>query len=185
MKKSLIAAAIAIAFGLPFASAQAMSEGDYKGQQDRIGAEYRAAQQKCNSLSGNARDICVAQAKGNEKVATAELGARRDNYTAEARHKVRVTKAEAVHDVAKEKCDDLAGNARDVCVKDARAVLTRAKAEAEADRKASTTSQASREKVANVTREADYDAAVERCDRYAGEAKSRCVADTKARFGVK
>lgn len=185
MKKSLIAAAITIAFGLPIASAQAMSDGEYKGQQDKIGAEYRAAQQKCNSLSGNAKDICTAEAKGSEKVATAELKARRDNFTPEARHKVRVTKAEAVHDVAKEKCDDLAGNAKDVCVKDAKAALTRAKAEADADRKASTTSQASREKVANVTREADYDAAVERCDSYAGEAKTRCVTDTKARFGVK
>lgn len=110
MHKSLITAAITIAFGLPVASAQAMSEVDYKGQQVLIGTEYRAAQQKCKSLSGNARDICAAEAKGNEKVATAELGARRDNYTAEARHKVRIAKAEAAHDAAKEKCDDPAGN---------------------------------------------------------------------------
>lgn len=185
MNKTMIAAAVTIAFGLPVASAQAMSDGEYKGQQDKIGADYRAAQQKCNSLSGNAKDICVAEAKGNEKVATAELGARRDNYTAQARHKVRVAKAEAMHNVAREKCDDLAGNAKDVCVKDAKAALTRAKAEAEADRKASTTSQASREKVGNVTRDAEYSAAVERCDTYAGEAKTRCVADTKARFGMK
>lgn len=184
MNKSLIPVALALAFGLPVA-AQAMSEGDYKGQQDKIGAEYRAAQQKCNSLSGNAKDVCKAQAKGVEKVATAELGARRDNYTAEARHKLRIAKAETTHDIAREKCDDLAGNAKDVCVKDAKAALTRAKAEADSDRKASQTSQASREKVAHVTREADYDAAVERCDTYAGEAKNRCVADTKARFGMK
>lgn len=153
----MIAAAIAIAFGLPVTSAQAMSDGDYKGQKERIGAEYRAAQQKCNSLSGNAKDVCVAQAKGTEKVAKAELDARRDNYTIEARHQVRIAKAEATNDVAKEKCDDLAGNAKDVCVKDARAALTRAKAEADADRKASETSQTSREKVATVTRGADYD----------------------------
>lgn len=184
MNKSLTAAALAAAFGLPF-SAQAMSGGDYKSQQNRIGAEYRAAQQKCNSLSGNAKDICVAQAKGAEKVATAELSARRDNYTAAARHKVRITKAETTHDVAREKCDDLAGNAKDVCVKDAKATLTRAKAEADSDRKAGETAQASREKVAKVTREADYEAAVERCDTFAGEAKTRCVVETKARFGVK
>lgn len=184
MNKSLITVALALAFGLPV-TAQAMSEGDYKGQQDKIGAEHRAARQKCNSLSGNARDVCKAQAKGDEKIATAELGARRDNYTAEARHKVRIAKAEATHDVAREKCDDLAGNAKDVCIKDAKAALTRTKAEADADRKASASSQASREKVANVTREADYNAAVERCDTYAGEAKTRCVAETKARFGMK
>lgn len=185
MNKTMIAAAMTIAFGLPLASAQAMSDGDYKGQKERIGAEYRAAQQKCNSLSGNAKDICVAEAKGTEKVAKAELDARHDNFTAKARHEVRIAKAEAAHDVAKEKCDDLAGNAKDVCVKDAKATLTRSKAEADADRKASDTSQSSREKVASVTRDADYGAAVERCDTYAGEAKTRCVADTKARFGMK
>jgi len=185
MNKTMIAATIALAFGLPIASAQAMSDGDYRGQKERISAEYRAAQQKCNNLSGNAREVCEAQAKGTENVAKAELDARRDNYTTEARHDVRIAKAEATHAVATEKCDDLAGNAKDVCVKDARAALTRAKADANADRKASVTAHSSRGKVATVTRSADYDAAVERCDTSAGETKSRCVADTKARFGLK
>ncbi len=184
MNNKLMIAALVAAFGLPVA-AHAMSDGDYKGQRDRINAESRAALQKCNSLSGNAKDICKAEAEGRENVAKAELEARRDNYTAKARHAVRIAKAEAIHEVAREKCDDLAGNAKDVCVKDAKAALTRAKAEADADRKASETSQASREKVADATRSADYDAAVERCDGYAGEAKTRCVADTKARFGMK
>lgn len=184
MTSTLISAVIAIALGLPV-TAHAISNGDYDGQRERIGAQLRASLQKCNSLSGNAKDICVAQAKGTEKVAKAELEARRDNFTAKARYDVRIAKAEAAHDVAGEKCDDLAGNARDICVKDARAALTRSKAEANADRKAIESSQASREKVARVTREADYDAAVERCDAYAGDAKSRCVAETRARFGLK
>jgi hypothetical protein len=176
--------AVVIALGLPVA-AHAFSSSDYKNMTERIDAQYRSDQQKCDDLAGNAKDICLSQAKGTEKVAKAELDARRENYTAQARYDLRLAKAEATHDVAKEKCDDKAGNAKDVCIKDARAALTRTKAEAGADRKASKTSQASREKVANVTREADYDAAVERCDTYAGEEKNRCVADTKARFGVK
>lgn len=184
MSNKLIIIAFAAAFGLP-AAAHALSDGDYKGQQERISAQYRADQQKCNNLSGNAKDICVEQAKGTEKIAKAELDARRNNYTAETRYDLRLAKAEATHDIAREKCDDLTGNAKDVCVKDARAALTRTKAEAGADRKASQTSQASREKVSNVTRNAEYDAAVERCDAYAGDAKTRCVADTKARFGMK
>ena len=32
-------------------------------------------------------------------------------------------KADAEYDVAKERCDDLAGNAKDVCQKDAKAAL--------------------------------------------------------------
>lgn len=183
MTSKLITAAIAITLGMPVA--HAISSGDYDGQRERIGSQLRASLQKCNSLSGNAKDICVAEAKGTEKIAKAELEARRDNFTAKARYEMRIAKAEAAHDIASEKCDDLAGNAKDVCVKDARAALIRTKAEAGADRKAVESSQASREKVAKVTREADYDAAVERCDAYSGDAKNRCVAETKARFGLK
>ncbi len=184
MTSKLIGAAIAVALGLPVA-AHAMSSGDYDSQKERIGSQLQASLQKCDKLSGNAEDICVARTKGAEKVAKAELDARRANYTAKARHEMRIAKAEAIHEVAVEKCDDMAGNAKDVCVKEARAALTRSKAQADADRKASETSKASRENVAEVTREADYEAAVERCDSYSGEAKSRCVADTKARFGLK
>lgn len=32
--------------------------------------------------------------------------------------------------------------------------------------------------------EADYKAAKERCDTFAGDAKERCIADAKARFGI-
>jgi hypothetical protein len=39
-----------------------------------------------------------------------------------------------MYDVAKEKCDDLSGNAKDVCVKDAKAAQAKAKAEAKDDR---------------------------------------------------
>lgn len=184
MTNQLMISAVVVALGFPVA-AHALSNGDYKNMHERIDAQYRSDQQKCNDLAGNTKDVCLTQAKGTEKVAKAELDARRENYTAQARYDLRLAKAEATHEIAKEKCDDKAGNAKDVCMKDARAALTRTKTEAGADRKASETSQASREKVANVTREADYDAAVERCDTYAGEAKTRCVADTKARFGVK
>jgi hypothetical protein len=182
MIRQLMTVTLALAFSAPFV-AHAQSDADLKNQEKQIEAQYRADQKKCTDLAGNAKDICVAQAKGSEKVAKAELQARRDNYTAEARHDLRLAKAEAAHDVAKEKCDEMAGNTKDVCLKDALAAFTRAKAEARADRKASETSKNSRDQVANTTRNAEYDAAVERCDKYAGETKSRCVADTKARFG--
>ena len=41
-----------------------------------------------------------------------------------------IKKADAEYDVAKEKCDDLAGNAKDVCVKDAKAAREKAKTSA-------------------------------------------------------
>ena len=41
-----------------------------------------------------------------------------------------IAKAEAEYAVAKERCDDQAGNAKDVCVKEAKSAQTAAKANA-------------------------------------------------------
>ena len=48
---------------------------------------------------------------------------------------------EATYDVAKEKCDELSGNSKDVCVKEANAALVKAKADAKVDRVAAETRQ--------------------------------------------
>ena len=45
-----------------------------------------------------------------------------------------IARAEASLSVAKEKCDDLASNTKDACVKEADAVLVKAKADAKVDR---------------------------------------------------
>ena len=47
-----------------------------KTEKDRIAAEYKSAKAKCDGLKGNAKDICMAEAKGANKVAKAELEAR-------------------------------------------------------------------------------------------------------------
>ena len=140
-------------------------------------------------MSGNAKDMCQAQAKGDQKIAEKELDAR-NKGTAKAREDARLARADAQYEVAKEKCDDLSGNAKDVCVKDAKAAQTRAKADAKADRKVSDARKDSNERTAEARRDAsetkrdaDYRAAAERCDRLAGDAKTACVADAKARFG--
>ena len=70
---------------------------------------------------------------GKEKVAKADAEAAYRN-TSKVREDARDTKAEATYNVAKEKCDDLAGNAKDVCVKEADAALVKAKADAKVDR---------------------------------------------------
>ena len=85
----------------------------------------RADKAACDALSGNAKDVCVEEAKGKEKVAKAEAEAAYKN-TPKAREKARVARADAAYEVAKEKCDDLAGNAKDVCVKEAKAAHVKA-----------------------------------------------------------
>jgi hypothetical protein len=143
----------------------------------------------CASRGGNAKDICMAEATGKEKVAKADAEAAYKN-TPKAREDARDARAEATYSVAKEKCDDLAGNAKDVCVKEADAVLIKAKADAKVDRVTADASQDSaakqaeaRQQAAADKRDADYKVAVEKCDALTGTAKSNCISDAKMRYG--
>jgi hypothetical protein len=133
--RPIAAALVALGFALcgsAFAQDR-MTHEAYKAEKDRIQADYKAAKEACNQRSGNAEDVCKAQAKADERIAIAELDAK-NKGTAKARADARVVRAEAQYDVAKEKCDDLAGNAKDVCVKDAKAAEQKAKADARAER---------------------------------------------------
>ena len=180
-----------VAAGLAFggsALAQSMSKDEYAGK-ERIAADYKAAKAGCDSLAGNAKDICMAQAKGREKVAKAELEAAY-KPTDKHRYDAAVARAEADYAVAKERCDDKAGNDKKVCRKEAKAAETRAKADAKANMKVVKASQAAGEKssaarkdAAEDKRDADYAVAKAKCDTLAGQAKERCVSDAKARFG--
>jgi hypothetical protein len=88
--------------------------------------------------------------------------------------------AEADYKVAKERCDDQAGNEKDVCVKVAKAAMVKAKADGKASRVATNAKiDASKDK-----READYKVAAEKCDAMSGDAKSACVKQAKARYGM-
>lgn len=201
--KHLNIRAIALAVGLAFsigAMADNMSKEQYKFLEKNIAAEYKAAKAGCDSLAGNAHDICVAQAKGKMNVAKAELEA---SYkpSAKTRYDARVAKADADYSVAIEKCDDKAGNAKDVCVKEAKAVkvhqLANAKAQMEtskanavANEKSADANAAAMEKKAEANKEAaaekhaaDYVVAKEKCDALAGNAKELCISDAKVRFG--
>jgi hypothetical protein len=190
MKLKLIMLTLAVS--CTFAgNAMALSKDEYKVQKERIEMEYKASHDKCASLSANAKDICQAEAKGTEKVAKAELEAQ---YKPNPSHdkKIRDAKADAAYDVAKEKCDDLAGNAKNVCVKEAQAARTTAKADAKVSK---VSADANKDKAADMAgvqkdaavdkRDAGYEVAKARCDSLAGGAKDGCLNDAKAKFGVK
>lgn len=191
MKRTLLVAAVAAAFGYSAIGLAAISKDERKSEERRIGADYKAAKEKCKSLAGNAKDICMADAKGANKVAKAELDAR-DKNTPKAHADVRVARAEAAYGVAKEKCDDLAGNPKDVCQKDAKAALTRIKNEAKVERERGEANKDASGRVAEARREADkdtaqaqYRAARERCDSLSGNAKDQCIAEAKTRYGIR
>ncbi len=195
--------AIALALGFAFSTggmAAGISKDEYKAGQDKIAAEYKVAKAACAPLAGNPNDICVAEAKGKEKVAKAEL---EDSYklTRKTRYQARIAKAEADYAVANEKCDDLAGNVKDVCVKEAKAVLAGANADAKVQMKTSAARATANEKsaearikandkTANAVKDAtasklaaDYKVAKEKCDDLSGNAKEVCAKEAKTRFG--
>jgi hypothetical protein len=163
---------------LPLAQAAGMPKADYSAAKTRISADYKADKATCAAQAGNAKDICVEEAKAKEKVARAEL---EYGYTGKSgdRNKVLVAKAESAYAVAKEKCDDLAGNAKDVCVKEAKAVEVKALADAKMGKQIGE----AKKDAAEDKRNADYKVAVEKCDALAGDAKASCVASAKASFG--
>lgn len=142
---TVAAAAITLAFSAGAMAAQGISKDEYKAGEKRISAEYKSARAACDSLSANAKDVCIAEAKGNQKVAKAELEAsRRPND--KTRRAVRVAKAEAGYAVAREKCNDKAGADKTACVDEAKAAESRDKADARVQRETSEASRPAREK---------------------------------------
>lgn len=111
--------------------AEEMDHAAVKAEKERIEAQYKADKARCDELSGNGKDVCIAQAKATERIAKADLEAKAKG-TPKARYEAQVVRAEAEYDIAKEKCDDLAGNQKDVCEKEAKAIEAKAKADAKA-----------------------------------------------------
>ncbi|HEY0841861.1 hypothetical protein [Methylotenera sp.] len=210
-KLSILAITITLAFNMN-ASAESMSKNQYEATVKKINAEHKAAKLSCDAFSGNANDICMAEAKGKSNVAEANLEATYQP-SADNRYKAHVAKADADYALAEQKCDDKAGNNKDVCLKEAKAVNTRLisdaklekqsrKANAEANEKsmdakdeailitndanadAMETKSDARKDAAMQKRDADYAVAKEKCDVLAGSAKDKCIDTAKIKFGL-
>ncbi len=185
---SMIAVAVGIAFSTGV-MAQGLSKDEYKDNNAKIADQYKLDKAGCDSMAGNKKDICIADAKGKENIARAEL---EDSYKPgdKTRYQVLAAKAEAAYAVAKEKCDDKSGNAKDVCLKEAKSAEVAAKADAKArtrtsaaGRTAGETSADARKVAAEKKRDAEYAVAKEKCDDFSGDAKGSCMAAAKARYG--
>ena len=176
---NLIRTACLLAFTGATAWAQAgISDAAYNNAKEQLKAAYKVERDACNTQAGNAKDICVETAKGRENVALAHLqvqhtGAQKDMVKlAEARYDARF-------EVAKEVCDDRTGNDKDVCMKEAKAMHEKAKAEVKMNKEI----REARNEAEETKMKADYKVAAERCDSLTSDAKDACVATAKARFG--
>jgi len=178
---STLARAVVGAGALAFAVG-ANAAGDktaYENAKASAKSTYEAASKQCDAMNGNAKDICVAEAKAARTKTEANAEAAYQGTPKARAHAVEEI-AEANYKVAKERCDDRTGNDKDVCMKVAKAELTRAKADAKANRK----TVEARQDAAKDKLEADYKVAAEKCDALNGDAKSACVRDAKAKYGM-
>ncbi|MDB5777275.1 MAG: TolA multi-domain protein [Herbaspirillum sp.] len=86
--------------------------------------------------------------------------------------------ADADYKVAKAKCDAMKGNDKDVCMKEAKAAQTSAKADAKAARKTGN----ARSDAAEDKNAANYKTAKEKCDAMSGNAKDACISKARADY---
>ena len=184
--------ACAVAAGMLFSAgvyAEGMSKNAYKAGNERITGDYKSAKGSCKSFSGNANDVCMKEAEAKATIARADLTAAYQP-SATNRYKAGVKAAEAEYAVAIEKCDDKAGNAKNVCVKEAKAAEVARKSDAKARLEIANANDTAIEKKSDARRNAasdkhvaDYAVAKEKCDVFAGDAKTRCMDDAKTTFG--
>lgn len=171
----LCAGALALAAG-------ARAAGDnsaYEQAKQSAKSSYETAKKRCDAMSGNPRDVCIAEAKAARTRAEQKAEVAYQE-TPKAREHAKKEIAEADYKVARERCNERTGNDKDVCIKVAKAVRTRAEADAKAERKiVDARNDAAREK-----READYKVAAEKCDALSGDAKGNCIAQAKAKYGM-
>jgi hypothetical protein len=176
---ALIAAVAAALMSVPVAhAATPEAKAEYKQAKEAAEATYKAARAKCDVITGNPKDVCVAEAKAARVRADEEAGAHFKN-TLSAYTQARLRIAAATYDLDKVKCDALTGNDKDVCVKQAKATRVATEADAKADKKAIE----ARSDARDDKRTAEYNVALEKCDAYAGAVKDNCVSAAKTQYG--
>ena len=130
--KTLIATLFATAAGAAFAAPTFALNHDpasYRAVTQKAAAEYKAAAAKCGSMSGNDKDVCMAEAR-LMRTRTEANALSRYNNTPASREKARANLADAEYDLAKTKCDAKSGADKDDCMNNARSVHTAALADA-------------------------------------------------------
>jgi len=174
---ALLCTAALLAFGSA-AHASNFSKAAYSDAKSDIKANYKAERKTCDGMSGNAKDVCIEEVKGRESVALAQL---EYNYSGSAKDQEALyrTQADARYDVAKEKCDDRSGDAKDLCLREAKTTHEKARADLKLAHKVNDAA----EDAADARRKADYKLASEKCDSLAGDRKDGCMASAKARYG--
>ena len=173
------AASIAVTANATAATAaSAEAKATYTAANDAASVDFKVARAKCDSLTDNKKDVCIAEAKAARTFVEANAKAQYKN-TVGARTTATKDIADANYDVEKAKCGSQTGNAKDVCIKAAQVNKVAAVSNAKADKKVVE----ARTDAHDDKNTAEYKLAVEKCDSSTGAAKDACVAAAKKQFG--
>lgn len=168
MQKTLTGIIAACAASTALVANVAIAEDSpyYKSEIAKASAQYDSDKQRCETLKGNDRDVCMERAVANLKIAEADLKAYEKNTTA-ASIKAEKERIKHLYKVDDEKCDAYKGNAKDVC--EAQADATRLRREGNL-------------KALEARLEGDYKVAIEKCETYAGDKRSACKDEAKRAY---
>jgi len=189
--KTLIATLLATAAGTCFAQAPTVGLNHdasiYRNATQKAASDYKAATEKCEAMSGNGKDICMAEAKV-ARVRGENQALAKYSTSPKSHEKALSNVADAEFALAKEKCDDKEGADKDSCMDNAKSVHTAALADAKADRSASTASGSSAAGATAAgaglvttteTRDGVKAGAVDKCAQMGADAKTGCLVETK------
>lgn len=130
----------------------------------------------------------VDEAEDQKRSAESEFAAM-ESATEQSRADLATARTEALYATEAQRCRTLAGNDRDVCLKEAERTRAEAISEsklardtAEANQTATDTVADAREEAADTMQDADYGLAVEKCDGYSGDVRNACIEQAKADF---
>jgi hypothetical protein len=106
-----------------------MSPVDFTEAKKAIESETRMSLARCRDHEGQAKDLCKAEARADERVRKADLEAQYRGTVAAAAE-AKLARAKAQYDVAKAKCSGERGEDKLSCLRSARSEKTKALAEA-------------------------------------------------------
>jgi osmotically-inducible protein OsmY len=192
--KTLIATLFATAAGAAFAAPTVALNHDpasYRAVTQKAAADYKAATAKCGSMSGNDKDVCMAEARLTRTRTEAKALSQYNNNPT-SREKARSNMADAEYDLAKAKCGAKSGADKDDCMNTAKSEHTAALADAKSGATGSSTAGAVGSSAAGSdgsdgglvdrtnTRDPVKSAAVDKCAQQGGDNKTGCLVQTKS-----
>jgi hyperosmotically inducible protein len=168
--KYIVASLLAMAASASFAAAPTANLNHdpqtYRNVTQKAAADYKAAVSTCSGASGNARDVCLEEAKAARAHAEADALAKYNN-TPKGREKARIKVADADFALAKTRCAGMSAADKDDCMLKARSEHTAAITDAKADRGTLASNEASRA------------AMLKRCEQQTGKKDAACLMENE------